>query len=199
MRRRLSPILSMTTSVAACAIVGCASNRTTDTRRLPVQVEPSSQVELPQPSVSWEQNVLNVSGVVRRKPGVDDAVEGHIHVDLVSADGELLDQVLLRWIPSSIPVDGARESTYSANYGWQPPPNARVRIAILDDEQEHAFPGPEVSGGGAAGTAAGAPRGMGTPGTLGQPKTGKARGTPGTPKQKTSTPRTPGGGRGGKR
>ena len=194
---RLLPALAA--ALAACAISGCASGRTAEVRRLPVSVEPSSVVELPPPNVSWDQNVVKVSGVVRRKPGINEAVAGHIHVDFISMQGELLDQLLLPWTPQSIPIDGGRQSTYYANYGWQLPPNTKVRIAIADDEQEHAFPNPWASGGaGTGGTARNIPRGIGTPSMQGQPKTGMRR-TPSGPKQRSSTPRTPSRGGGGGR
>ena len=191
--------LAIVLTIVACAALGCA-HRANDVRPLPVQVQPSAQVELPQASASWDQDVIKVTGVVRRKPAVNEPIAGHVHVDLLSAEGELLDQVLLRWTPQAIPTTGTRQSTYSANYGAKPFAGAKVRIVVVDDEQEHAFPAPWASGGGGtAGSLAGAPRGMGTPGTLGAPKSGKARGTPGTPRQRSSTPRTPGSGRGGRR
>ena len=197
-------MISGAVAAAGLLLGGCTLSRRdpTPVRQVPTQVEPSSQVDLPPPSARWDGNVLNVSGVVRRTPGNNGEISGHVHVDLLAADGELLDQVLLRWMPQSVPIEGARQSPYRVNYRIKLSAGATVRIAVVDDEEEHAFPAPGASGGGGtAVTSAGIPRGIGTPGTLGKPKTGKARATRGTPKQKTSTPRTPSGryGRGGGR
>ena len=211
---------SIVLSAAALAVVapvffgglaGCASKRSPATPAasvLPVQVEPSAQVELRQPSAAWDAaGVLRVDGTVRRQPGYDGPVAGHVHVDLLSPEQELLDQVLLEWMPADVPLDGAREAAYRLRYrpAEKIPPGATLRLAIVDDEYEHAFPTPEQSGGGGGGGGGG--KGMRggpkiqTPRPLGTPWAPARRTTP-APRQKSSNPATPSGipgSRGGKR
>ena len=191
--------LVVTTVITASLAGGCAPGRTGSSRKLTVQLQPSPQVELPQPSATWRGGLLKVSGVVRRKSDFNGPVAGHVHVDLLSADHELLDQVLLQWRPAAIPVDGARQATYRVTYVWDAPPVSVIRVAVVDDEQEHLFPTPESSGGSVGSSARGS-RGSGlrTPTPLGKPRAMARTRTP-QPRQKSSTPGTPRGISGGRR
>jgi hypothetical protein len=206
--------------VVAVALVsaGCSLHRRgsgrdgADARSMSVAVEPSRQVEMPTPRATRQGNTLRVSGVVQRKGGYDGPVDGHVHVDLLSPDGrEVLDQIVLSWTPLAIPAQGSRQSRYQVTYrAAKLPADARVRVAVVADEYEHAFPAPSggragVGGrgrGGAGGlgaripTAAAVPSGVGTPSVLGAPRTGHARSTPSAPRQRSSSPRTPPGSRG---
>ena len=191
LRRKFS---ALATVVALPTIlVGCSSNRRTpDVKPLRVEVRPSPQVTLPPPSVRWDGHALRVAGEVRRAPSFDGTVAGHVHVDLVSSGGELLDQVLLGWTPHDIGQGERGQSKYQVTYVPESlPPDTVVRVAVVDDEQEHLFPGPESSGGGVGGSAGVSH--SGTPKPLGTPQTGKRSGAPRQPRQKSSTPRTPSG------
>jgi hypothetical protein len=207
-------------AVAAAGMsAGCASlwhssaKNKSNAKAMTVQIDPSRQVELPSPSATREGNTLHVAGVVKRRSGFDAPVAGHIHVDVLSADGAvLLDQILLHWTPGNIPTDGERQARYQVTYVAEKlPADARVRVAVVDDEYEHAFPAPSGAGenggggGGGAPTAgigghtpsvSGAPHGVGVPSVLGTPRTGRAHSTPSTPRQHNSSPHTPGGSHG---
>jgi hypothetical protein len=201
---------------AAGMTAGCTSlwhssvKSKSNAKPMTVQTDPSPQVELPSPRATREGNTLHVVGVVKRRSGFDAPVAGHIHVDVLSADGaELIDQIVLQWTPGAIPTGGARQAKYQVNYVAEKlPADARLRVAVVDDEYEHAFPAPTGigdSGGGAGATAgiggrtpsvSGAPHGVGIPSVLGTPRTGRAHSTPSTPRQPNSSPHTPGGSHG---
>ena len=210
--------LSIAVVLFALSTAGCSSHRRgkekPQARAMQVEAEPSQQVELPSPHATRDGNTLRVSGVVRRRSGFDGPVAGHLHVDLLSKDGgELLDQILLHWTPGEVPTQGAREAHYQVTYvvAESLPADARVRVAVVDDEYAHAFPAPSGSGSGGGGgggysatagvggrtpTVNSIPTGSGAPSVLGNPRTGRGRSTPSTPRQPNSSPHTPSGSRG---
>jgi hypothetical protein len=190
--------------IAIIASGGCAHSSQTDlvaTRQVRVERLDDDQLEVLPPQVVREEGVVHFRGEIRRKPGFDGPSDQHVHLDLLDARGEWIDQIALHWQPQMMPTTGSRSARYEVNYFWAPPPGTLVRISVADDSHDTMALG---AGGGSlpsSGAGSGRPSGLNTPAPGGRPR-GSATHTPGTPRQ-PSQPRTPGTptgrGRGGRR
>lgn len=163
---------------------------------LRIECMTSDLVVLPPPTVRQEENALLVSGVVNGKEGVNRAVDGHVALLVVLPDGTEEEEIPLAISPGSIPASGERQASYHIRYGWTPRRGTVLRL--LFDDKDHVASGNFGVAPNAAGSAAALPSGPRTPSAGGHPKSGMARKTPGTPKQRGAAPRTPGVGSGGK-
>jgi hypothetical protein len=129
-----------------------------------VVAENSRLVELPPPTVVCDDGVLKISGVAKRKEGVETPLAGHVLLIVADKDGKGVKYLRLGWTPSDIPTTGHRQSTYSLNYVWTPPAGSTLYVTYGDD------PDFRIAGGGAGNTAPGAvgsgAAGLGGPGTI---------------------------------
>src|SRR5438045_7365513 len=72
-----------------CASSGGATDDPAPRSGMRVQTAPSDLVELPTPSVSADNHLLTVAGVVKRKPGAAGTFDGHVElVSLATIGGE---------------------------------------------------------------------------------------------------------------
>jgi len=161
-----------------------------------IKVEGSSTsalVDLPTPTVAMHGDTLVVSGIVRRKSGVDGPVPGYVSVMFLKQDRQWIDGLPATWTPQPIPTTGQRESHYLIRYGWNPPAGTIVRV----EYSENPLLGYTIGGGTApapgAGSGAGFAGGMPASGVAGGSYYTQTRGTLGTPGQ-MGTPGTPPGG-----
>ena len=189
-------------SIIALAPVGCTSaghSSRTDlvaTGIVGVEVISSDFVILPPPHIYRDGDALLVSGLVGRKPGVEQPLDGHIGLLIVRPDGTEEEEIPLAPAPNEIPTTGNRQSKYEVRYAWSPPRGTVFRV--LFDDKDHIALDNYGTAPNAGGRPAQAPSGIYTPSAAGHPRTGMARRTPGTPRQARSSPRTPGV-RGGRR
>jgi hypothetical protein len=154
----------------------------------------SDRYELSPPSVTRDNDgVVTFRGDVRRRAGDSGPTDEHLHLDILDAKGEWVDQIALHWVPQAIPTGGDRRAAYEVSYFWQPPPGTTVRLSVADDTHDTSL----GSAGGAAPSAAphaigvpGQPSGPNTPSPGGTPRQGATR-TPMQPHQ-PGQPRTPG-------
>jgi hypothetical protein len=193
--------LICTTTALALMTVGCATHGKdlVSTGRVHVEHIDTDQVTLLPPSVKLNGDVTELRGVVQRKPGYDGPVDGHVQIQILDASGALVDEFPLNWEPDPIPTTGKRQAQYELSYGLTPPQGATVRVSISDVTGNESYAGGGGGGSGGprtAGNPAQLPTHLRTPGTTGSPRSGMAPSTPGTPHQRSSAPRTPGGGRG---
>jgi hypothetical protein len=187
-------------------LAGCASNLPTKDHVSAgfVKVQPveTPEAALPTTSVHLDGDVMKISGIIKRKPGYNGPLDGHVRIEFASPTGEVLNEFPLDWDPQDVPITGERQAQYAIDYGWVPPQGTTMRVTIEEDA-EFVGVGNGTGGGDSSGprTAGGpqkAPSGIRTPRPTGQAKSGHAGGTPGTPRQRTSTPSTPGASRGGR-
>jgi hypothetical protein len=184
-------------------VVGCATKHPPKDLVSSGQVkfEPvaTSEAELPAPSSQLAGDVIQIDGVVKRKPDYNGPLDGHVKIEFVSATGEVLEQFPIEWEPQDVPTSGDRQAEYALNYGWVPPAGTTVRVSIVEDvDWVNLGGGGDSKGPRTAGRAQNLPSGPRTPRPTGQPKSGRAGGTPGTPRQHSSSPGTPGASRGGR-
>lgn len=142
---------------------GCASKPVTASAgNIKVVAENSRLVELPPPTVVCDDGVLKVSGVAKRKEGVDTPLVGHVLLIVADKDGKGIKYLRLGWTPSDIPTTGDRQSAYSLNYVWTPPSGSTLYVTY-DEEPDFRVAGGRA--GSAANISSGA-AGFGAPGTI---------------------------------
>jgi len=118
--------------VLCSLLVACSGSKPVNlaaTGELHVVSQPAPLVEMPVPAVVRESDVIEITGVVRRKPGVDGPVPGHVDLVFVDSRGQTLAKLRLNWVPRQIPASGAREAAYSVRYGWLPPAGSTLQVA----------------------------------------------------------------------
>jgi len=133
--------------VLACCMVaalyGCRSSDTTEDRDpsvppppegVQVQVIQDKLVRLLTPEIKIDDGVLNVTGYVRRRPGVRSVLTGRIDIEVVDAQGTLLDWIPAVLYPNPIPTEGRGESGYVIHYGWVPPAGSIVKVHFVDSK-----------------------------------------------------------------
>ena len=190
---RVIPVALLT----ACLILigGCSSPAPTDlvaTKAVKLEQPPSDRFDLsPLHITRDDEGVVMFRGEVRRKDGDDAPTDEHVHLDIVDAKGEWVDQIALHWQPQTIPRSGERSATYQVQYFWTPPPGTTIRVSVADDSHDTLLStgGGKAPAGGPSGVA-GPPKGIYTPSPGGSPRAGATR-QPGQPRQ-PSQPRTPG-------
>ena len=94
-----------------------------------VKVQPvaSNQADLPAPRVLMSGDVMEISGVVKRKADYNGPLDGHVKIEILSPTGQVLEQFPIEWQPQDVPVTGNREAEYALSYGWVPPQGTTVR------------------------------------------------------------------------
>lgn len=102
---------------------------------------PSRVVELPQPSIWYENNRLEVSGTAKRARMVSGPLAGHIDVTVLSSDGKELEMIPATMAPPWIPSAGPRHSYYAASHytarsSNRPPEGSVVRVAYRGGSHE---------------------------------------------------------------
>jgi hypothetical protein len=182
---------------------GCAGHHpTTDlvsTGQVKVQPIASNAADLPAPSVRMSSDVMQIKGVVRRKPDYNGPLDGHVKIEILDPQNAVLAQFPIEWQPQDVPLTGSRQAEYALNYGWVPPEGTTLRISIVEDVDSVSLGGGgDSKGPRTAGNPQGLPTKVRTPSPTGTAKNGFAPGTPGTPHQRSSTPSTPGASRGGR-
>ena len=180
-------------------IVGCAQEKQppkdlVSSGLMKFQPVPTNEADLPTPKVALSDDVMMISGVVKRKPDYNGPLDGHVKIELLDASGQVLEQFPIEWQPQDVPLNGTREAEYALNYGWVPPEGTTLRVSVVEDVDSVSVASGGAGGKGprAAGNPQGPPTKAQTPGVTGHPKSGFAGGTAGTPRQASSTPRTPG-------
>jgi hypothetical protein len=120
---------------ALILLTGCASKSidVAASGELKVSTESAPLVELPSPTVTKQDGVLSISGIVKRKAGVDGEIPGHIDLVFSDAKGNEINRLRMGWTPRELPTTGARQSGYSVNYAWLPTPGDSLKISYHDD------------------------------------------------------------------
>ena len=171
---------------------GCATAARTDlvtTQVVRAEGVSTEFLNVPPPSIALRDAILEISGTVQRNPKYDGPSDWHLHISILEPDGQEIDQFVWRWQPDPIPVTGSRLATYSLQYGWTPPRGTIFRVTLADEDDVHREGNLGSSGSasnrrGVGGGPQQLPQGPRTQSSYsGKPKSGRAAGTPGTPRQ----------------
>jgi hypothetical protein len=137
-----------------------------------VEIIQDKQIHVLAPIVEFDSGVMNITGYVRRKPGVRGVITGRVDIQVVDPDGTELDWIPALVVPSSIPTEGRGEAGYVIHYGWIPPAGSIIKVSFVDSKTaalEDSADGDTVGGtygshtggGGSAGHGGGHHGGMG--------------------------------------
>src|SRR2546421_6978733 len=132
--RRGIGLVLLSLLAAGCASSGGATDDPAPRSGMRVQTAPSDLVELPTPSVSADNNLLTVAGVVRRKPGAAGTFDGHVELIFLDKTGGEADMIPLSLTPRVIPADGSRQARYRLSYACTVPPGTTLRIEYTEDD-----------------------------------------------------------------
>lgn len=99
-----------------------------------VQMIQDKQVRLLTPAVDFGGGVMNITGLVRRRPGVHGVIAGRVDIDVVDSDNNNLDWIPALLYPSPMPSEGKGESGYTIHYGWIPPVGSIIRVRFVDTQ-----------------------------------------------------------------
>ncbi len=136
------------------------------------KAQPSEVVELSKPRVLVDDGVLDISGTVTRKAGMDGPVFGHVDIKIVSKKGEVLHLFPMNWLPRQIPVSGSRQLSYTLRFFWEPPDGATVSATYDQNDACMAVRTRSTPGGTASMTPGAGPVGYGLPGAPTDPNPG---------------------------
>lgn len=130
---------AMMVMCGTCAVwlaAGCAGrpSRVDLMQRITVApaTQPSTPVEVSLTSAHVSDGITEIAGVVRRRPGADGTVPGHVDVIVIGRDGRQVMRLPLDWRPREIPVAGTREASFIMRMAWTPPEGAALRVEYDD-------------------------------------------------------------------
>lgn len=122
--------------VLAGGLVGCAKQVPVDlvaVGQVGVRTMASDKVELPPPSVvRREDTVVVISGLMHRKEGVDEPLQGHLELVILDEQGEKIGSLNVPWQPKQVPTSGDRSASYRVTYGWTPPKGTTLVVTYVD-------------------------------------------------------------------
>lgn len=114
---------------------GCLAGRKDLARsgEVTVATESSKSIEVLTPSVYEENGQLVVSGQVRRSPIVSSAIAGHVHIEQLSADGQVV-----RDARQKLGMTSRRGRTavaaYTARLPWTLTQGSTIRVSLSGDQ-----------------------------------------------------------------
>jgi hypothetical protein len=114
---------------------GCITGRNDLARSGEVKVVTSSSkhTQVLNPSVYEEKGMLIVSGQVRRSSMSSGEIRGHVHIEQLSADGDVV-----RSSMTSLEVTSrgrrTRIASYTARLPWTLAPGSTIRVSLSGDQ-----------------------------------------------------------------
>lgn len=145
----VSRYAALTVAAAAFAVAGTGCHRDRFTTAggdagnsgkqfLHVEGVSTDQVEVLPPTVSVTENVMTVTGTVRRKDNAPDGLAGRVDIDVLGPDGV---RIGFPWIaglaPPVVSADAAG-STYAPNIGYLPVKGSTIRVRFLTRQEAQA-------------------------------------------------------------
>jgi hypothetical protein len=119
-------------SAGTLLVSGCATDDLTPSQRSP-EVLAAEGLIVPQPTVKHSNDTLEVTGIVKREPGFDARIVGHIGIMVLDSDGYLFDELRASLKPSSIPATGQRLSNYRLVVKEPLPTGFSLRVSFVSD------------------------------------------------------------------
>ena len=110
---------------------GCALLQQTN----PIATEgmANRQIEVRPPTAVVDGDVLVISGDVRRQPGMNDPIFGHIEITIYDPMGKPIELLPALITPNPIPTAGRAESQYLVRLGLIPATGSSIKaIFVLD-------------------------------------------------------------------
>jgi hypothetical protein len=141
-RVRTSVAITFTALLAALPL-GCKSSSdnsapsrgsSVDSGDVKLDIVPSTQVEIIQPTVEISGDTTTIAGGVHRKQGVSQALAGRIDIEFVDTDGEVLDSLPALLRPQKIPLDEQTPCNFHTEYGYAPPKGTTIRLHFVDSD-----------------------------------------------------------------
>jgi hypothetical protein len=120
----------------------------TDAGGLHLEGVSSDLVQVGHPKVQIDDDVMTITGNVRRAAGRSEDVSGRVDIEVLGSKGEQLAWLTAVVSPNPLPTDGS-DAGYEIHYGWTPPGGATVRVHFVDTKtamQEDAGGGGHYTG-----------------------------------------------------
>ena len=113
---------------------GCESSNRKDlvgSGDMKLETHPTQEAQFSKPAVYLEDGALEVSGTVRlAKPLADDG--RHVHLDVLSADGQYVDLIEADLAPNPENPKDAHSASYSVLYFYTPPKGATMSVSLAE-------------------------------------------------------------------
>jgi hypothetical protein len=119
-------------AILAAVLAGGCSSSSKPPEGISVEATDNDLMDFSAPQVKISGGVMTISGTVTRKPGVHDAINGRVDIDVIAANGEELAWLPALLTPTPVPDDEKGESTYIVNYGMVPPAGTTVQVHFVD-------------------------------------------------------------------
>ncbi|MFH1739964.1 MAG: hypothetical protein ABIH23_13220 [bacterium] len=142
-KRVLNLAIMLLVSTGVVLMSGCACKRASlvDSGAVSLERVPSKYARVSVATVYQEEDQLVVSGAVKRDYFFRSHLRGHVDVETVDLNGEVLEQVCASYLPREIPRMGSRSSMFKVRMPVHPDKGSRVRLTHRNTrycvEQDH--------------------------------------------------------------